>query len=76
MVSEGADRFLSSEFGNVAGLRAATLVIFFLEPVRRFADRVADAAMPNTQNTPEYAAFRKMQVYEEAVAEAHYEGGI
>lgn len=32
--------------------------------------------MPNKQNTPEYAAFRKMQVYEEAVAEAHYEGGI
>ncbi len=33
-------------------------------------------AMPNTENTPEYAAFRKMQVYEEAVAEAQYEGGI
>jgi hypothetical protein len=33
-------------------------------------------AMPNTQNTPEYAAFRKMQVYEEAVSEAHFEGGI
>jgi len=32
--------------------------------------------MPNTQNTPEYAAFRKMQVYEEAVAEAHYEDGV
>jgi len=76
LVSEGADRFLSSELGNVAGLLAATLVIFFLEPVRRFADRVAGAAMPNTQNTPEYAAFRKMQVYEEAVAEAHYEDGI
>ena len=33
-------------------------------------------ALPNTQNTPEYAAFRKMQVYEEAVTEAHAEGGI
>ena len=32
--------------------------------------------MPNTKNTPEYAAFRKMQVYEEAVSEAHTEGGI
>lgn len=76
LVSEGADRVLSSELGNVAGLLAATVLIFFLEPVRRFADRVAGAAMPNTQNTPEYAAFRKMQVYEEAVAEAHFEGGI
>jgi len=76
LISEAADRFLSSELGNVAGLLAATLVILFLEPVRQFADRVATAAMPNTQNTTEYVAFRKMQVYEEAVAEAHYVGGI
>jgi len=76
LVSEGADRLLSSELGNVAGLVAAALVMFFLAPLQRFADRVASAAMPNTQNTPEYAAFRKMQVYEQAFAEAHYEGGI
>jgi hypothetical protein len=36
----------------------------------------AVAAMPNTVNTPEYAAFRKMQVYEAAVAEALQGGGI
>jgi hypothetical protein len=76
LVSEGADRLLSSELGNFAGLFAAALVMFFLAPLQRFADRVAGAAMPNTQNTPEYAAFRKMQVYEEAVSEAHYDGGI
>jgi hypothetical protein len=76
LVSEGADRFLSSELGGFAGLLAAALVMFFLAPLQRFADRVAGAAMPNTKNTPEYAAFRKMQVYEEAVSEAHYEGGI
>lgn len=76
LVSEGANRFLSSELGNIAGLLAAALVMFFLAPLQRFADRVASAAMPNTQNTAEYAVFRKMQVYEEAVAEAHYEGGI
>ena len=34
------------------------------------AGSVASAAMPNTQNTPEYAAFRKMQVYETALADA------
>ena len=76
MVSEGADRLLSSELGNIAGLLAASLVMFFLAPLQRFADRVAAAAMPNTHNTAEYAVFRKMQVFEEAVAEAHYEGGI
>jgi hypothetical protein len=32
--------------------------------------------MPNTQNTPEYAVFRKMQVYEAALAEAWQADGI
>ena len=69
-VSEGASRLLSSELGNVTGLFAAAAVVFFLAPLQRFAERVASAAMPNTHNTAEYAAFRKLQVYEAAVAEA------
>jgi hypothetical protein len=76
LISEGADRLLAAELGNWAGLFAAAIVVFFLAPLQRFAERVAVAAMPNTEDTPEYAMFRKMQVYEEAVAEAHYEGGI
>jgi len=32
--------------------------------------------MPNTHNTPEYAAHRKMRVHEAAVAEAQLGGGI
>jgi hypothetical protein len=76
LVSEGANRVLSSELGGFAGLFAAALVMFFLAPLQRFADRVAGAAMPNTTNTPEYIAFRKMQVYEEALAEAQHEDGI
>ena len=76
VVSEGASAFLSAELGNVAGLLAAAVVMFFLAPLQRFAEQVASAAMPNTQNTPEYAAHRKMQVYETAVADAHREGGI
>jgi hypothetical protein len=76
LVSEGASQFLSAELGNVAGLLAAAVVMFFLAPLQRFAESVASAAMPNTKNTPEYTMFRKMQVYEEAVSEAHYKGGI
>lgn len=76
LLSEGADRFLSSELGNYAGLLASAIVVFFLAPLQRFAERVAGAAMPNTKNTPEYSAFRKMQVYENAVAEAQLDGGI
>ncbi len=76
LLSEGADRLLSTELGNFAGLLASAIVVFFLAPLQRFAERVASVAMPNTKNTPEYAAFRKMQVYETAVADARREGGI
>jgi hypothetical protein len=71
-----ADRLLSSELGNVFGLLAAAAVVFFMAPLQRFAERVASTAIPNTQNTPEYTAFRKLQVYEAAVAEALQGGGI
>jgi hypothetical protein len=69
-VSEGASRLLSSELGTRAGLLAAAAVVFFLAPLQRFAERVAGSVMPTTHNTPEYAMFRKLQVYEAAVAEA------
>ena len=32
--------------------------------------------MPNTRNTPEYIAFRKLQVYEAALTEALPDGNI
>jgi hypothetical protein len=76
LVSEGADRLLESEFGNLAGLLASALLVFFLVPLQRFAERVASAAMPNTENTPEYAMFRKLQVYEAALTEALPDGKI
>ncbi len=75
ILSEGADRLLASELGEGAGLLAAALVVFFLAPLQRFAERVAAVSMPNTHNTPEYAAHRKMQVYEAAVEQARV-GGI
>jgi hypothetical protein len=76
LVSEGADRFLSTELGDWGGLLAAAVVVFFLAPLQRFAESVAGAAMPRTQNTPEYAIFRKLQVYESALSDALREGGI
>jgi len=76
LISEGAAKFLEAELGGFAGLIAAAIVVFFLAPLQRFAETVASAAMPNTQNTPEYAAHRKMQVYEAAVSEALPDGNI
>lgn len=75
-ISEGASQFLSDELGAIPGLLAAAVVMFFLAPLQRFAENVASKAMPNTSNTPEYAAHRKMQVYEAAVAEALPDGNI
>ena len=75
LISEGSDRFLSAELGNWAGLLASALVVFFLAPLQRFSERVASVAMPNTENTPEYAAFRKLQVYESSLSDA-FVGGI
>jgi hypothetical protein len=41
LISEGASIFLSAELGNGAGLLAAAVLMFFLEPLQRFADGVA-----------------------------------
>jgi hypothetical protein len=76
LVSEGADRFFSAELGSAAGLLIGAGVVFFLAPLQRFAERVANAAMPSTQDTPAYAAFKKLQVYEAALAEALAGGGV
>jgi hypothetical protein len=56
-------------------LLASALLVFFLAPLQRIAERIANFAMPSTQNTPEYAAYRKLQVYEAALGEA-LPGGI
>lgn len=76
VVTEGADRVLAEELGNVVGLLVSALVVFFLAPLQRFAERVAATAMPNTSNTTEYVTFRKLQVYEGALQEALQGGGI
>jgi hypothetical protein len=75
LVTEGADRLLTSELGNWIGLLASALLVFFLAPLQRIAERIATIAMPNTQNKPEYAAYRKLQGYEAAFQEA-LPGGI
>jgi len=75
VVTEGADRVLAEELGNWVGLLASALLIFFLAPLQRFGERVSRAAMPHTRNTPEYASYRKIQVYEAALQDA-LPGGI
>ena len=75
VVTEGADRLFESEFGTWLGLVASALLIMVLSPLQRLADRFSRAVMPNTSDTPEYAAYKKLQVYEAALYDA-LPGGI
>lgn len=76
VISEGAESLLSDQLGNYWGLLAAAVIAIVLRPLQGFAERVAAAAMPNTQDTPDYKAGRKREVYAAAVAEAQQDGGI
>lgn len=76
LVSEAAATFLSDRLGTVFGLLAASLLVFLLAPLERAAARLADAAMPSVQPTPEYASFRKLQIYAAALEGAFQDGEI
>ncbi len=76
VISELAGNYLSSQFGNILGVMGTGALVFFLDPIQRAAERVSDAAMPNTVATPEYEAFRKLQVYDTAVRAALEDGYI
>jgi hypothetical protein len=76
VVSEGIEMLVAAELGDKWGLVAAVVALLFLKPLQAFAEKVVSLLMPNTRNTVEYKRSRKVQVYEEAVAEAHAEGGI
>lgn len=76
VVSEGAATFLSDRLGTLAGLLATGLLVFALAPLQRSAERLANAALPAVQDTPEYREYRKLQIYGEALAEARGAGPI
>ncbi len=76
VVSEGAATVLSDRLGALAGLLATGLLVFALAPLQRSAERLASAALPAVQDTPEYRAYRQLQIYGEALTDAHAKGPI
>lgn len=76
IISESAANYLSDQFGTVLGVLGTGALIFFLDPIQRAAERLSNAAMPNTVDTPEYESFRKLQVYDSAVRAALEDGHI
>jgi hypothetical protein len=67
LVSGLAEIYLSNMLGSILGLMLTSALVFFLDPLQRAAQSLADKAMPGTVNTPEYKSFRKLQVYEATV---------
>lgn len=76
VVSEGAATILSDRLGTLAGLLATGLLVFALAPLQRSAERLSNAALPAVRDTPEYRAYRQIQIYGEALAEAQRGGPI
>lgn len=75
-ISEGVEMLVSAEWGDNWGLVAAAVAVVFLKPLQAFAEKVVNNLMPNTKDTPEYKSSRKIEVYQEAVSEAVYDGVI
>jgi hypothetical protein len=65
-----AQRFLGGDIGPYVGVGAAVLLLFAIIPLQRLAVRVADAAMPRVDETPEYLNLRKLEVYRAALEES------
>jgi len=76
VISELAGNYLSSHFGTVLGVLGTGTLVFFFDSIQRGAERVSNAAMPNTVATPEYEAFRKLTVYDSALHAAFEDGQI
>ena len=76
VVAEFAEVYLSGQLGTVLGIFGTGALMFFLDPIQRAANRLSNAAMPNTHDTPEYESYRNIQVYESAVQAALEDGHI
>ena len=75
VVSQLIERLASEKLGYISGALAAGVMLLAINPLQKTADKLADKAMPQVQDTAEYAAFRKLEVYKAAVEELAV-GGI
>ncbi|MGQ0535396.1 MAG: hypothetical protein ACT4PT_04935 [Methanobacteriota archaeon] len=76
VASEIAEALVSNEAGPVVGLAAAGGLALGFRPLRRAADRLADAAMPGVRPTPEYLTGRRHEFYRAALEGALQDGKV
>lgn len=75
MVTAITEQYLQ-RYGTIAGGAAVGLLLFALRPLERAADRFANVAMPEVQDTEEYRAVRKREVYRAAYERAAEDGQV
>ncbi len=76
IVSKLAEFYLTREIGYVAGGVVAGLLLFVVPRLNKIGDKVAQKALPQVENTSQYVAFRKLEVYQAALQSAMESGGI
>jgi hypothetical protein len=76
VVAQLAQNVLSAEFGLVAGGVAAGLLLFAISPLQRFAERVADTAMPGVKGVGDMTPSERTVVYREAARQAWSDGHL
>jgi hypothetical protein len=69
LISEGSAYFLSAQFGTVAGLLGATLIVFLVSPLHRLAEWFSGQVV-QVDEGQEYQSWRKLQMYAAAVEDA------
>lgn len=76
VVSESAQTLLQNRWGTFAGIAATAVLVFAMTPLQRAADRLADAAMPNTRPVRELSHVERVDLYREQVRVAWSDGSL
>src|SRR5262249_2736868 len=71
-----AEQFVSEAFGYVIGAGVTAILLLVSKPVERFAERLSRAVLPGVEASAEYLAFRKLEVYMDALEAAYEDGQI
>lgn len=76
VVSEAAGQYFTESIGLLSGLLAAGVLVFFIAPLERLADRLASAAVPRAKAVRDMSAKEKLGIYREQVRAAWEDGGL